>query len=192
MTMKPFNKSELKKVGLIFILLFLVSSINFRVSLRKSRDAQRSADLTLIKEKLEEFQSEVGYYPPASGDGRIMACKSEATVVNLEFKRLENPIVCKWGEDSLINYFSDTPKTILERIPGDPQGEDGVRYFYRSSQSRFQLYAALESKSEAEYKEKIASLKIKCGTRICNSGRAFSDTPLEKTIQEYENELLRR
>ena len=190
--MQFFTKEEFKKIGLIFIVLLAVSFLNFKGSLRKARDAQRKADLTFIREKLEEYQSEVGYYPPASGDGRIMGCRGEGTVVNLEFKRLENPASCRWGEDGLINYFSDTPKTILERIPVDPQNGDGVRYFYRSNASRFQIYTSLEGKDDAEYNKKIEGLKIKCGTRICNFGRAFGDTPLDKTIQEYENELLKK
>lgn len=190
--MKFFTKEEIKKIGLILLILIGVSFFNFRGSLTKARNAQRNSDLTFIREKLEEFHSEVGYFPPAGGDGRIYACKGEGTVVNLEFKRLENPAPCRWGEDPLINYFSDTPKTILERIPVDPQNNEGVRYIYKSSQSRFQIYASLEGKAEAEYNEKIAALKIKCGARICNFGKAFSDTPLDKTLQEYENELLNK
>ena len=187
--MKFFTKEELKKIGLILLVLLAISFFNFRGSLTKARDAQRNSDITFIREKLEEYQSEVGYFPPAGGDGRIYACKGEGTVINLEFKRLENPIACKWGEDSLINYFSDTPKIILERFPVDPQNNDGVRYIYKSSQSRFQIYASLEGKDEGEFNQKIANLKIKCGSRVCNFGKAFGDTPLDKTIQEYENEL---
>lgn len=190
--MKFFSKEEIKKVGLIIVALLMVSLINFRGSLTKARNAQRNADLTFMREKLEEYQSEVGHFPPSGGDGRILACKGEGTVVNLEFKRLENPAPCKWGEDSLVNYFSDTPKTILEKIPVDPQNDDGVRYIYKSNLSRFQIYASLEGKGEAEYSEKIAGIKIKCGSRICNFGKAFSDTPLDKSIQEYENELLNK
>lgn len=190
--MQSFTKEEIKKIGLILAILLLISFVNFRGSLRKARDAQRKADLTFLKEKLEEYKSETGYYPPAGADGRILACKGEATIVNLEFKRLDNPTTCKWGEDSLINYFSDTAKTIVSRIPVDPQNDTGVRYIYKSNSSRFQIYASLEGKSEAEYNKKVEHLKIKCGTRICNFGKAFSDTPLDKSIQEYENELLRK
>lgn len=187
-----FTKEELKKVGLILIILFLASFFNFKGSLRKGRDAQRNSDLTFVREKLEEYKSEVGYFPPAGTDGRILACKSSATVVNLEFKRLENPAPCKWGEDSLINYFSDTPKTIMERIPIDPQNDAGVRYVYKSNPSRFQFYASLEGKNEGEFNKKVEALKIKCGSRICNFGKAFSDTPIDKSIQQYENELLNK
>ncbi|MBI4157416.1 hypothetical protein HY502_01035, partial [Candidatus Woesebacteria bacterium] len=179
--MKFFTKEEIKKVGLILGVLLAVSFFNFRGSLTKARNAQRNSDLTYIREKLEEYQSEVGHFPAAGRDGTILACKSEITVVNLEFKRLENPAPCRWGEDSLVNFFSDTPKTIVERLPVDPQNDDGVRYIYKSSLSRFQIYASLEGKGEAEYNEKVAALKIKCGTRICNFGKAFSDTPLDKT-----------
>ena len=192
MVLKFFTKEEFKKIGLILAVLIFVSVINFRVSIRKARDAQRNADLTFLREKLEEFKSEVGYFPPAGGDGTILACKDGATVVNSEFKRLENPGPCKWGEDDLINYFSDTPKTILERIPVDPQNGAGIRYLYKSNGSRFQVYASLEGKNEGEYNKKIETLKLKCGTRVCNFGKSFSDTPLDKSIQEYENELLNK
>ena len=190
--MKFFTKEEIKKVGLILGVLLAISFLNFRGSLTKARNAQRNADLTFIREKLEAYQSEVGHFPPAGRDGTILACKSEITVVNLEFKRLENPAPCKWGEDGLVNFFSDTPKTIVERLPVDPQNDDGVHYIYKSSLSRFQIYASLEGKGEAEYNKKVEAFKIKCGTRICNFGKAFSDTPLDKTIQEYENELLNK
>lgn len=189
--MKFFTKEEIKKVGLILLILLVASLLNFKGSLRKARDAQRNADLTFIMEKLDEYKSEVGYFPASGGDGTIFACKDHATVVNLEFKRLENPAPCKWGEDSLINYFSDTPKILIERLPVDPQNRSGVNYIYKSSGSRFQVYASLEGKV-GEYNKKIESLKISCGSRICNFGKAFSDTPLDKSIKEYENELLNK
>lgn len=188
--MKFFTKEEIKKVGIILVILLGVSFVNFSGSIRKARDAQRNSDLTYLREKLEEFQSEVGYFPPASRDGKIMACMKEGTVVNMEFKRLENPAPCLWGEDSLVNFFSATPKTIMERIPVDPQNDDDVSYIYKSSGSRFQIYASLEGKNEAEFNAKINDLKLKCGSRNCNFGKAFSDTPLDKTIEEYERQLL--
>lgn len=190
--MKFFTKEELKKIGLILVILLGISFINFRGSLTKARDAQRKADTTFIKEKLEEYQSEVGYFPPAGADGRILACKGNSTVINLEFKRLENPTACKWGEDSLINYFSATPKTILEKLPIDPQSGGDAKYIYKASASRFQIYASLEATGDAEFNKKIEALKIKCGTKLCNFGRSFGDTPLDKTIQQYENELLNK
>lgn len=190
--MKFFTKEEIKKVGLILIVLLGISLLNFSGSIRKARDAQRSADLTYLKEKLEEYQSEIGYFPPGGRDGKIMACKGEGTTINAEFKRLDNPSACRWGKDSLINYFSDTPKTIMEKIPLDPEHNKGVVYIYKSSGNRFQLYASLEGKKEAEYNESIAAFKIKCGSRLCNFGKTDSDTPLDRTIQQYENELLKK
>lgn len=189
--MNFFSKTEIKKVGLILLALILVSAFNFSVSIRKGRDAQRTADLVFLRNKLEEYQSEIGYFPSAGRDGTILACKGEGTVVNLEFKRLENPASCRWGEDGLINYFSETPKTIMENLPLDPQNDKGIIYVYRSNGNRFQLYGSLEGKNEAEYNSEIENLEINCGNRICNLGKAFSDTPLNKSIDAYERELLR-
>lgn len=190
--MTNFTKEEIKKVGLILTVLLALSLISFSGSLRKARDAQRNADLTYLKEKLDEYHSEIGYFPAAGGDGTILACKDRNTIVNLEFKRLENPAPCKWGEDSLVNYFSDTPKTILEKLPIDPSRNKDMTYIYKSSESRFQLYASLEGANEAEYNKKIASLKLKCGKSICNFGKAFSDTPLNMSIKDYETQLLNK
>jgi hypothetical protein len=47
----------------------------------------------------------------------------------------------------------------------------------------------LESKEEAEYNEAINKRNLSCGNSICNFGLASGDTPLTKTIEEYEYEL---
>ena len=49
----------------------------------------------------------------------------------------------------------------------------------------------LEGKgNEIGFDEAIIGRNLPCGEEICNFGRAFSVTPLDKSIQEYENELL--
>jgi len=71
----------------------------------------------------------------------------------------------------------------------DPKNSDGIKYVYKSNIKRFQLYAYLESETDVEKKDAIANLNIECGIKICNYGKATGKTPLDKSLQEYENEL---
>lgn len=83
--------------------------------------------------------------------------------------------------------LSDLP---INPIPTDPLLKNGDKYLYFSNGKRFQLYASLELTDQDEYDEKVASRNLLCGTRVCNFGRAYGDTPLDISIEEYENKLL--
>lgn len=75
-------------------------------------------------------------------------------------------------------------------LPKDPSTPAGYSYLYITDGKFFQLYASLEGqKDESQYNAVIASLNLKCGNYICNFGKASGNTPLDKTIEEYENEL---
>ena len=78
----------------------------------------------------------------------------------------------------------------FKNLPFEPKAEDGLNYFYISNGKYFQIYAHLEGKDEAENDPKIARRNIPCGSAICNFGRSSGDTPLDKSLEEYENELL--
>jgi len=47
----------------------------------------------------------------------------------------------------------------------------------------------LESADEDEYNIEIANRFISCGLQICNFGKSSPNTPLDKSLKEYENEL---
>lgn len=90
------------------------------------------------------------------------------------------------GKNPLYPYkLSDLPNA-----PKDPGTVNGYAYLYISDGKYYQLYASLEGGSdESQYNPKIAKLNLKCGNYICNFGVASGNTPLDKSIQEYENEL---
>jgi len=37
--------------------------------------------------------------------------------------------------------------------------------------------------------QKIVKRNISCGVKVCNYGRSYSTTPLDKSLEEYENEI---
>jgi type II secretory pathway pseudopilin PulG len=164
--------TKLETSALIFFLglIMFATIINLQNSFRKSRDAQRQGDVQTVANALEVYFKDMGEYP-ASDNGKIVGCgpvKARTT--------------CEWGEVFHEEY--------LRNLPRDPQFADGGSYRYVSDGKRFQLYASLESMSEPEFSKKIIALSISCGNKICNFGRASGNTPLDKTLSQYENELI--
>ncbi|KKS77650.1 MAG: hypothetical protein UV74_C0013G0161 [Candidatus Woesebacteria bacterium GW2011_GWB1_43_14] len=184
MTILGFNKTEQVWVFIILSVLSVTVAVNMRVALRKSRDVQRKADIRSISDALLHYQSEFGFFPLSSSDGDILACKGEVGEDGiLEFR------ACKWGWEELRDIFDESYPPYLKRIPSDPSHDAGARYRYISNGSRFQVYASLEGVDEPEYSEKILLRNLNCGDKICNFGLSFGDTPLDKSIEEYENEM---
>ena len=191
--MKPFSKNEYIGIGIILLVTFSVTFINMRLALRRARDAQRKADLGTI-----------GFFPP-SGDAKIKACpadnfyqviallkEAEVPNYNLLFQGLRP---CEWGKDSLtdLGLFGSSEKVYLKTLFADPQKNDGISYYYLSNSKRFQLYSNLEGgEDEDGYNYKIVGRNLNCGGRICSYGKSFAETPLDKSIEEYENELAER
>lgn len=170
--MLGFTKQETVAVLSILGVILVITSINLVGAIRKSRDAQRKGDVRQITKIIEEFQNSQGSIP-RSEDGKIVAC-------NPNYDELGNPIYkpCVWGQDEI----QET------KLPTDPHSQDGVSYLYLASVKNFQVFASLESAKEAEYDVKIVDRKLSCGNKICNFGLT-SGVPLEKSIEEYENEL---
>lgn len=198
--MKFFSKKETLGIVVILTLIFVASLYNFRISLRRARDAQRKADLGQIANAAGAFQNDFGFYPP-SLDGKIVACKKDGVDNYSEYKDslssnsneidlFEIYAPCEWGKDSLSDIFDPEYPPYVETLPQDPHSSTGGHYTYISSGNRFQLYAGLEGKDEDDAQSKIAERNISCGIRICDFGRASGATPLDKSIEEYENELL--
>lgn len=165
----------MKKRDLLFIAVILATvvtatSVNLRISFRKSRDAQRIGDINTIANALSAYLNDNEGFPP-SEDGYIVACGNPLA-----------PTKCEWGMPFHEKY--------LTNLPRDPQVQMGKRYWYVSNGKHFQLYAALESRVEAEFNEQIESRNFTCGLAFCNFGKADGKTPLDKTLEEYENELI--
>jgi hypothetical protein len=198
--MKFFSKSETLGILAILTLILAASLYNFRISLRRARDAQRKADLGRISNAVGAFHNDFGFYPP-SFDGKIVACKKEGAdkyiedmnpfnLKDSEIDLFEIYTTCEWGKDSLSDVFDLEYPPYLGTLPMDPHSSTGAHYTYISNGNRFQLYAGLEGKDEDDAQSVIAERNVSCGIRICDFGRASGVTPLEKSIEEYENELL--
>ena len=100
---------------------------------------------------------------------------------------------CDWGKDALRDVSDDSYEPYLKNIPNDPKAASGYSYLYISNTNRYQVYAYLEGQNtEVGYREGIVSRKLKCGSNVCNFGKAYGETPLEKSIEEYENEISKK
>ncbi len=192
--MKFFSKEETVVVALILGAIVLASFFNFRTSLRRARDAQRKDDLGSISNALEKYRDDFGAFPLASSNGKILACLRAGDKITYDNQGRPQValIACEWGKDSLRDLLDPNFPAYLNVLPADPQTSMGLTYIYFSNGKRYQIYASLEGKDEDEYDPKIIARRIACGKSICNFGRAFGKTPLDKSIEEYENELLRK
>ncbi|MFZ5932788.1 MAG: type IV pilin protein [Patescibacteria group bacterium] len=185
--MRPFSKVELFWVLTILIAISLASLANFRVSLRRSRDVERKAGLRDVYNALESYQKDFGFFPLAS-EGKIVACKGVDTKIDAK-GNIVGLVPCEWGKDSLVDVFDASFPSYLKTLPDDPFAAKGLTYVYFSSGTRFQIYASLEGEDEPEYDPKIVARSVSCGVRLCNFGLAYGNTPLDKSIEEYENEM---
>ena len=176
--MKFFTRKELLAVVLILGVVILASLSNFKVSLRRARDVQRKNDIRSVSDALIKYNEDFGPFPLAE-DGKIVGCHGPETKID-EKGRITGLVACEWGRDAL-----------ADKLPQDPLFEEGLRYLYLSSGEHFQLYASLEGTDEPEYDEKIVARNLSCGSQICNFGLSYGATPLDKSIEEYENELLK-
>ncbi len=197
--MKPFTKTESLAIGTILLIIFFLTFLNLRISLRRARDSQRRADIGSVADALEKYQKDFGFFPPSTADGKILACKGdnfgqvpddikEEEKKDFFFKMLKG---CGWGKDALRDVNDDEYEEYMKVIPSDPKYEKGYTYLYISNMNRFQLFAYLEGEdAEVGFRQGIIDRGLECGINTCNYGKAFGVTPLEKTLEEYENELI--
>ena len=186
--MKFFTKQELFAIFAILLVIILISLANFKVSLRRARDAQRKNDIGAIADGLNRYANDFAKYPLASPDGKILACRPVISEDKNKRKIVEfEP--CEWEKDALADALDPTFPSYIKNLPSNPQDDLGVSYLYLSNGARFQIYAVLEGVDEDEYDPKIVARNLMCGIRICNFGRS-TGVPLDKSIEEYENELI--
>lgn len=199
-----FTKKESIGIFTILFLLVGVSFYNFKISFRGARDIKRRDDLTFLTVALERFYSDYEMYPPASADGKIIDCLP-AGITTEDIKKIigGNPSLnrkkifsalgsCEWGASSLADVSDPSIPIYLSVIPKDPRSVDGFSYFYFSTTKHYQLYGSFEGKDLSEYNKNIVARAIECGNRICNFGKASRGTPLDKSLSEYEKNLLQR
>lgn len=189
--MKLFKKEEIIWVILTFILLFAISFPNFAISLRRARDATRKNDLGGMSAGLEEYFADFGTFPMSSGDGRIISClKPGATpIVDKKGKLTADLVPCEGGKDGLSDLTPGKSKTYIKVIPVDPNNSKGVRYMYFSNGNRYQVFTSLESSDEPEFDSAVLARNIQCGTTKCNMGKAYTDGPVNISIEEWERQI---
>lgn len=176
-----FDKKEGIWVIVVLVVLGFAIYFNLQVSLRRGRDIQRKNDMESIEKALLAYFTDNSSFPP-SFEGKMVACLG-----GYDGNKIPQARACDWFTDPLTNIWSGT--TYLPNIPTDPNHNEGARYYYVSNGRYFQLYTALEGKDEDEYTEAIARKNIMCGNVLCNYGRSSFGAPLDKSIEEYENEL---
>ncbi len=78
MSILGFKKSEFVAILIIFAVLGVLMFFNFRVSLRRERDAQRKQDVRDILNDISKYQVEFGYIPtPAQYTDRMLKDPTE-------------------------------------------------------------------------------------------------------------------
>lgn len=96
--------------------------------------------------------------------------------------------------DSYKDKNSEYPSSLgaIPNLPKDPGTPNGYSYLYITDGKYYQLYASLEGGSdESVFNPEIQKIGLKCGNYICNFGVASGSTPLDKSLEVYENELLK-
>jgi len=187
--MKPFTKSEVISLIIIFTVLIVVSIPNFIISLRRARDQVRRDDMGVMVYALGDYLSDYETFPKSSSDGRIVNClrPGEKPVKNKVGMWVVNPIPCEWGVDAFTDLI--TGRVYRSILSQDPDYQKGAKYLYFSDGNRYQIYAAMEGMDEAEIDPKIIARGLICGNRICNIGRAYN-VPIDISIEEYDKLLL--
>ncbi|HKC04343.1 MAG TPA: hypothetical protein VKC54_00505 [Patescibacteria group bacterium] len=192
--MMKFTKSEVKGLALIFLVLIAISVPNFVVSLKRARDQVRKDDMGALVHALDSYFSDFGIFPPASPDGRIMACKKPGDIISKDKQGhlVVNFIPCDWGKDGILDITQDNGKVYMRLLPRDPNFKNGPSYRYISDGVRFQIYVSLEDTTDIEYDSKIIARNLVCGNVVCNAGRGFADTPTDISLEEYEKGLMEK
>lgn len=190
--MKPFSKSEIIGISVIFLILLAISVPNFVTSLRRARDQVRKDDMGALVHALDAYFADFGIFPPSAPDGRIMACKKPGDVVTKDKngRLVVNFIPCDWGRDAIADVTQDNGKVYMPLLPRDPDYKKGPSYRYISDGSRYQIYVSLEGRDDDEYDPKIIARNLVCGNVICNAGRAYGSTPTDVSLEEFEARML--
>lgn len=190
--MKFFTKQETVGIVVIFLILLVISIPNFALSIKRARDNTRKADLGSMVYALEEYQKDLLSFPLSDSSGSVIACikPGDKTETDSQGRLKVNLIPCEWGVDGLYDP-RDVSKSepYIKTIPTDPESQKGPKYLYFSNGKRYQIYAALENPDDDQYDEGIVKRNLQCGNKICSTGRGYSNTPLDKSLEEYENEL---
>ena len=183
--MKPFIKSEKISIGIIFAVLIAISIPNFVISLRRARDQVRRDDMGALVNALGRYQTNLHNFPMAASDGRIESClkPGDKPVQNEKGFWTFDAIPCDWGKESFKNPV--TNEIYMDLFPREPDYQKGATYLYFSDGDRYHIYASMEGLDEPEIDQRVISLGLKCGTKICNVARSYG-VPDNMSIEEYD------
>lgn len=199
--MRWFTKSESLVVFIIFLIVASVTIFNLSISIRRARDVQRRGDLGAISDALEKFYTEYGFFPPSEG-GRIKLCKASnfeniLSQVNAksDFDRelfFQGLRPCEWGIDSLSDVINSEGEPYMQTLPSDPMTSENIYYNYISNTKLYQIYSYLEGgDKEIGFDLGIVGRNLPCGSKTCSFGKSYGVTPLDRSIEQYELELLK-
>lgn len=190
--MKNFTKNEILSIGVIFLILIAISVPNFVLSLMRARDQVRKDDMGSLQKALGLYFSDFQYFPPASPDGHIMACKNPEDKVEIDKmgRLVVNWVPCEWGLGTIADLTPGSSRVYMPLLPREPNYQKGAAYRYFSDGQRIQIFVALEGKDDPEYDPKIIARNIMCGNLICNAGRGINCSTT-KTLAECEEEEMR-
>jgi hypothetical protein len=81
----------------------------------------------------------------------------------------------------------------MKNIPQDPEADKDMSYLYLSNSNRFQVFAFMEGKDEEiGFDEAIVRRNLACGEGyVCSFGKSYA-SPLDRSIEDYEKELLEK
>lgn len=199
--MKLLTRREYLSILLILSVIGIITLLNMRIAVRRARDIQRREDIGKLVDILNTYRDGYGFLP-LSEDGKIKGCKAEnfdqvteklKTQVKFDLEIFNSGLrTCLWGKDPFPDVLTQPEKNYLSTLPRDPGYGKGIDYNYLSNGRLFQIYAFLEGASEEPgFNEGIIKRGLKCGEAICNFGRASPGVPIEKSLEEYEEELLK-
>jgi type II secretory pathway pseudopilin PulG len=204
--MKSFTFREVLVVTAIILFTASITLYNLNISLRRARDAQRRADIGAISNAVNKYKDDFGFFPP-SHDGKMVACKGD----NFEegWKEIRQEVEkgskfdrdkffailspCEWGEDALRDLTDDEHQPYMSVLHQDPKADKGMSYLYLSNSNRYQIFSFMEGgDEEIGYDGSIVARNLECGVGyICSFGK-HRDSPLDRSIEDYERELLER
>lgn len=179
-----FTRNQLLTVFIILVGIVIATTINLKMAYMRSRNVTRKTDMRNIHSALTEYRNDYANFP-ASDQGKIVACFG-----GVDENEIPQRVICEWAKDPIPDIFDMNEKgtDYMEKLPSDPKHIDGRRYLYLSNGRYFQVYAALEG-SDPSVDQGIIGRSLICGSEVCNFGLSSDNAPLEKSIEEYENEL---